>query len=383
MRVSEGQAVALLHELVATPSVSGQEHRAVELLVRAMAELGMRAWIDRAGNAIGQVGSDASDARELLLLGHIDTVPGWLPVGIQGRWLTGRGSVDAKGPLCAMVLAAASARLPAGVRLVVAGAVGEETPGSPGATALRDRHRPAACIIGEPSGWQRYTIGYKGRLIVHALFEQDAGHSAHPGGSVGDAALVWHRRVMALVRAHNRGRRGAFGTLAATCQGMATASDGLRDQAELTIGLRLPPGCDPSELESRLRQTARVQRLGFEGHAKAHLEPRSSPVAGALASAIARAGGRPVATTKTGTSDMNTVAQAFACPIAAYGPGDSALDHTPKERLDLDEYLRSIGVLTDAIEHLAEDGLERCALACGHAPGRRDAFAPAAQAPHG
>jgi LysW-gamma-L-lysine carboxypeptidase len=41
------------------------------------------------------------------------------------------------------------------------------------------------------------------------------------------------------------------------------------------------------------------------------------------------------------------------CPIIAYGPGDSALDHTPDEHTDLDEYLRSIRVLTLALQRLA------------------------------
>ena len=48
---------------------------------------------------------------------------------------------------------------------------------------------------------------------------------------------------------------------------------------------------------------------------------------------------------KTGTSDMNVVAPAWCCPIVAYGPGDSALDHTPNEHLSLDEYWRAIAIV--------------------------------------
>jgi LysW-gamma-L-lysine carboxypeptidase len=50
---------------------------------------------------------------------------------------------------------------------------------------------------------------------------------------------------------------------------------------------------------------------------------------------------------------MNVVAPVWRCPILAYGPGDSALDHTPREHLDLDEYRRSIRVLERALDHLA------------------------------
>jgi LysW-gamma-L-lysine carboxypeptidase len=53
---------------------------------------------------------------------------------------------------------------------------------------------------------------------------------------------------------------------------------------------------------------------------------------------------------KTGTSDMNVVARAWPdMPILAYGPGDSSLDHTPQEHIELWEYFRSIQVLTQVL----------------------------------
>jgi LysW-gamma-L-lysine carboxypeptidase len=57
---------------------------------------------------------------------------------------------------------------------------------------------------------------------------------------------------------------------------------------------------------------------------------------------------------KTGTSDMNVVAPLWRCPIVAYGPGDSALDHTPHEHLSLDEYWRAIAVVETALRRLAD-----------------------------
>jgi LysW-gamma-L-lysine carboxypeptidase len=38
--------------------------------------------------------------------------------------------------------------------------------------------------------------------------------------------------------------------------------------------------------------------------------------------------------------------------MLAYGPGDSALDHTPHEHIDLAEYARAIAVLTAALSAL-------------------------------
>ena len=125
MTIADHDAIALLGDLVSTPSVSGAEHEAVLLLVQRMDALGYRTHIDEAGNAVGAIGSDDPDATEFLLLGHSDTVPGAIPVRIDDGALWGRGSGDAKGPLSAFVIAGASAELPANVRVIVIGAVGE------------------------------------------------------------------------------------------------------------------------------------------------------------------------------------------------------------------------------------------------------------------
>ena len=50
---------------------------------------------------------------------------------------------------------------------------------------------------------------------------------------------------------------------------------------------------------------------------------------------------------------MNVVAPVWHCPIVAYGPGDSALDHTPNEHLPLDEYWRAVNVIEHALRAFA------------------------------
>ena len=55
---------------------------------------------------------------------------------------------------------------------------------------------------------------------------------------------------------------------------------------------------------------------------------------------------------KTGTADLNLVAPAWNCPGLAYGPGDSTLDHTPNEHLDLKEFLLAEKVLVDVLNQL-------------------------------
>jgi LysW-gamma-L-lysine carboxypeptidase len=50
---------------------------------------------------------------------------------------------------------------------------------------------------------------------------------------------------------------------------------------------------------------------------------------------------------------MNVVAPLWGTPILAYGPGDSALDHTPDEHILISEYLKAVDVLSHALIALA------------------------------
>ena len=46
---------------------------------------------------------------------------------------------------------------------------------------------------------------------------------------------------------------------------------------------------------------------------------------------------------------MNVVGPVWQCPIVAYGPGDSSLDHTPNEHLSLDEYWKAVNVIEQTL----------------------------------
>ncbi len=355
--VSEAEAIDVVQQLVATPSVSGQEREAVALFASLATNLGLSAEIDDAGNGVALragVPDGAGRLCEIVLLGHIDTVPGEIPVRIEDGVLHGRGSVDAKGPLAAMLVAAATADLPAGVAVRVCAAVGEETPLSPGARFLSTRLRPAACIIGEPSGWDGVTLGYKGTLVIHASAERANAHGAGPGESAPDMLHAWWGRVLTALAELNHGRVGIFETIQHTIRRMGSFNDGLTESASMTVGFRLPPWMNPHRLERWIRQrTNEPVRLNAEGHERAIRSERTDAAAQALSVAIREEGGRPRPKVKTGTADMNVVGPVWRCPIVAYGPGDSELDHTPVERLEIGEYLRSIRVLARGIGLLA------------------------------
>ncbi len=357
--------VETLITLVKIPSPSGEETQVARYLVEWARNHGFdRAYIDEAGNAVAEKGKQNA-SYTLVLLGHMDTVPGEIPVRVEGDLLYGRGSVDAKGPLAAFFCAASRFSPPPHVRVVVVGATEEESATSRGARYIRDRFLregiPAACIIGEPSRWDRITLGYKGRLLVDFHAEEPSAHTARPGAfGVGDRACRWWQKVKAWTKAFNADKPRAFDQLLPSLRELHTENNGLHPRVKARVGIRLPPNLDRSWLEERLRALAADAggNVTFFGYEPAYRTQKNNILVRAFTRAIRATGGQPGFKLKTGTSDMNVVGPAWQCPIVAYGPGDSALDHTPNEHLSIHEYLRSIDVLVQALHFIVESGLQ-------------------------
>ena len=339
--------VEFLMELLQIYSPSRREEKLASHLVTRMEELGFDARVDEVGNVIGELGG-ANCNSQLVFLGHIDTVPGFIPVRLDDGKLYGRGAVDAKGPLAAFILAAAQAapRL-RNVRITVIGAVCEEADGE-GARHLVHRFRPAMAIIGEPSGWEGITLGYKGRLVVHYRLSTPVTHAASSEPSAPEKALELWWRLSSYVSRFNRRRARRFDCLDASLRRINSSSDGFYDHLEMTIGIRTPPGIDVAVLQKKVASWVNGAELSFTGGEPAFVADKNTPLVRAFLRAIRAMGGRPRFKLKTGTSDMNVVGPVWNCPIVAYGPGNSSLDHTPNEHIEVEEYLRAIKVLERA-----------------------------------
>ncbi len=349
---SDVQTIDLLEGLVGIPSVSRDETHAVGWLCAQMNALGFKSAPDGAGNAVGTRGSGP---HEIMFLGHIDTVPGGLAVERIDGALYGRGTVDAKGPLATFVMAAARAALPEGVRLTVVGAVEEEVMGSRGAHWLIDHaEAPSMVIIGEPSGWDSVVIGYKGSLALRYTVHCPVSHSAGPDATAGELAVAFWNRLRDWCAEQNDGNANGFNSIDPTLNGINTATDGLTGTAELRVGLRLPPSLGPDAVVPLLHELATDGALEVDVNAAAFRSDKRSPLVSAFLADIRANGGTPRIKVKTGTSDMNLVGPAWGCPIVAYGPGDSRLDHQPDEHVLIEDVERATEILTGVIERLAE-----------------------------
>jgi LysW-gamma-L-lysine carboxypeptidase len=343
----------LLTELVRRYSPSTLEAPAVTYLTDWMRERGFEAWIDEAGNACGIRG--ASNApNTLILLGHIDTFPGEILVRVEDGKLYGRGSVDAKGPLCAFAEATAQAAIPEGWRVFVVGGVEEETTTSKGAHYISDHYTPTFCIIGEPSGSNRITLGYKGRILVEYRLRRAVAHTARPEPTVGALGADFWNAIHDWAERENHGVERVFDQIMPSLRTINTSSDYFNESLNMTVAFRLPPRLSPEDVLKALRAMAQPDgELRPAGSEIAYQADKNTALTRGMMSAIRSNGNQPGFVLKTGTCDMNIVAGKWKCPMIAYGPGDSNLDHTPNEHVPLSEYQAGVKTLKTFIESLS------------------------------
>ncbi|MFD7257236.1 M20/M25/M40 family metallo-hydrolase [Streptomyces sp. NPDC059874] len=334
--------LALLTKLVSVPSVSGDEAELATFLADWCRERGMSAEVDKAGNLVATRGTGP---RRLLLLGHLDTVPHHWPVEWREDELWGRGSVDAKGSLANFLEVLAHADIPEDGQLRVVGAVEEEISSSKGAFHVRDHYPADAVVIGEPSGSQKLTLGYFGLFKLKVTASVASGHSAGM-----DAVSAPDQLIRSLDAIREAVLAKAPDALSAVID--ITCDTGREEHlATGILNFRVPPTADLPALRgaalglAREGVTIEVLRAtpGYSGS-------RASSLVKVFTRAFADAGIRPRFVVKKGTSDMNTLATTWSdVPMVAYGPGDSALDHTDEERIGGMEYRTARSLLADAV----------------------------------
>jgi LysW-gamma-L-lysine carboxypeptidase len=342
--------------LVGQYSPSGQERPVVQWLVERMRILGFtRSFVDPVGNAVGVMGEGP---RQIVLLGHIDTYPGEIPVRVEEDILHGRGAVDAKGPLATMVDAVARVGEVEGWQFVVVAAVDEERD-STGAWYVVGQYKPDYAIIGEPSRWNRITLGYKGIAWAEIRISRPSAHPAANIESAPEAAIRIWKKILDWTDHNNTDRDKVFDQVLPSLREFASGENGLEAWACLRIDTRLPVDFPPADWYTVLSKILEESEADpFEVKQYRYPIPafkgeKNGPLIRAFLSEIRAAGSQPGFVLKSGTADINIVAPAWGCPSIAYGPGDSALDHTPHEHISLTEFNRAVEVLQAVLRNLS------------------------------
>ncbi len=289
--------LGILTALVEEYSPSGHEEGAVRRFVGVARSLGFAAHADAAGNGIARIGEGPP---AIMFLGHIDTVEGKLPIRLDGNRLHGRGACDAKGALAAALVAAHRHNGPG--EILVVGAVGEERD-SRGTRHLLPHPGPDFLIVGEPSGWDGVTIGYKGNLSLVLRLDGERAHLSSPAATTVETGLAFVERLRAFCDAH----AGAtpFHSLTMKARSINTTEEGSQEHVEIGLNLRLPPGLDVEDVLSFIDENrGTIECKTVDASDAIEVDSRNAVIR-ALCAGIRKQGSRPTLLRKLGTSDLN------------------------------------------------------------------------------
>jgi acetylornithine deacetylase len=205
------EALALIQEMVRTPSLEGEEKKCQEIMARKMEDIGLDVdmWAPddeelRAHQAYVPTGFSYKErpnvvgiyrgkggGRSLILNGHVDVVPtGRLELWTRSPWsghfedgkVYGRGSSDMKGGVVSNVIVA-QALTTAGIRLkgdlFVESVVDEEGGGNGTLGCILRGYTADACNISEPSGTGAIGVANRGAQYFRLLVPGEAGGTEH------------------------------------------------------------------------------------------------------------------------------------------------------------------------------------------------------------
>jgi [amino group carrier protein]-lysine/ornithine hydrolase len=362
------QAVRFLTNLLGIYSPSGKEGDAANFLDLEMKKMGFEVGKDDIGNVIGVVGESKP---VILLCGHMDTVAGHLPLRIDEGKIYARGAVDAKGPLAAMIIAALAASKEPGFKgKILVAAVVEEEATSRGVKHLITQGITADyAIFGEPSGVENVTIGYKGQIQLKIVLKTETGHASTPwlfDNSLEKAIELWEQIKNASSYPSLDPSASPYNAVTACLVKLVggRATSVVPFEAEMNLDVRVPIQFSTSQVFQQIQKIitkyqAANPKVSVKANVLDTVEPfevnKSSPLVHVLASSVRKVLNKPATLLhKTGTGDMNILGKAMNLPIVTYGPGDSHLDHTLDEHIDVSEYLNSIAVYKETLLRLGE-----------------------------
>jgi acetylornithine deacetylase len=339
----EGAAVALLAELVRTPSLSGQEAAAAALLAGWASDRHLEVLHDDLAVRLTVAGKRPGPT--LLFASHLDTVPpgeGWTrdPFGAEeaGGTLWGRGAADAKASVAAMAAAAAmlaAAGGPPAGRLVVLATYSEETRDTSMPEALRRLGvAPEAAVVGEPTGLEP-AVAQRGQVLLRLAWH---GEQMHAGWVAGreprpvNAIALAARDLTRLAEVRLPRRHALLGevTVTPTMIHAGIARNVTPPTCEAVLDVRTTPAYTHAEVVAAVREAV----SGDLEVLSDRLQPAATPEGSLVLEALLRVRpeSRPFASPTC--SDWVWLRGSDALKL---GPGDSRVSHTADECVSLAE----------------------------------------------
>ena len=328
----------LIHELVGTDSVSGEESTIATWAESFLGAHGLPAH--RVGDSV--IARFGGAGPSLLLLTHLDTVPvgeGWTR-DPRGEWdgdtLYGRGANDAKASAAAMIAAAIALHRdgPRDGGVWLALAAREETDNGGAREILAAIDRPDAAIVGEPTGG-RVVRAQSGLAVLEATWTGRACHAAHVASVEHDNAL--HRAATEIAALPPFLRLGEdhplLGPSVATITTLVAGRrhNVVADKAVAEVDARIAPPVTGDEVLAELARRIPGASIRLRSDRLKAVETAADHP---LVVAALAATGQDRAVGSNTLSDMALLADV---PAIKCGPGETVRSHTPDEHIHLAE----------------------------------------------
>jgi LysW-gamma-L-lysine carboxypeptidase len=360
--VSPAYAIELLNRSLKEYTPSRAEGSLANLIKdKSIDELGFeKTNIDNVGNVIATKGSGRP---VIMLCGHMDTVPGRIPVRMENGYLYGRGASDAKSSLIAMLLAASEFPKQRGT-IIFAGVVDEEGNATGIKELVRSKYTIDYAIFGEPSGISNITIAYKGRFAFRLTC--DVGTSAHASApwlaknSIEEVYDFWQAIQLEIGRLVSGSDKSSKVTCSLTEISGGSSHNVTPQKCKITVDIRIPTTNTSRKIQELVASIVKEVSIKKNVRATYRIEDMTEPFEADHTSPLVRALSlsiidvcrkRPILLRKTGTGDMNILGNAFRIPVVTYGPGDPHSSHTVDERISIAEYISSIEVYNTTLFH--------------------------------
>jgi succinyl-diaminopimelate desuccinylase len=361
--LADRSVVDLAAELIRISSVSGNEHAAVDAVAGWLDQAGFVAQRLPVGDGRMNLFAEWAGGSDLVLCGHLDTVPLWrggttpplLPVVRDGR-LYGRGASDMKGAVAAMCLAATqhARSRKGGVTLLFT--VGEEV-GCEGAVALPASGvlSPSNVVIVGESTANRVRYGHKGAVWLEIEATGRAAHGSRP--DLGTNAVSMLAGIVAELGETED--RVAHPFLGARTVSVGTFHGGeqtnlVPDRAVATVDVRTVPDDGATAIESEVGSIDGVSSRRILDLPSVW-SPHDSPAATVV---------RQVVESVTSTNQDSVAGTAFFTDIAriaehvraafVLGPGDPDQPHTVDESCPVHDLEEAVVIYRALLSAAAE-----------------------------
>jgi len=333
--------IALLQDLVATPSVSGSEAAVARLVETTARAWGLDVVRDATGVKVAIQG--ASPGPVLALVSHLDVVPpgeGWTrdpfePATADGK-LYGRGSGDAKASVAAMLCAArdvAEAKQPLRGKLLLIFGYGEETRHTSMPEAVDSVGTIDAAVIGEPTSLD-FAVAQRGLMMIDLVARGTQRHAAYAteDGAFTNAVEILAKdlaRVATLCQDQPHPILG-HPTITPTMLEAGISRNVTPATAKAVLDVRSTPCWSHAALAEAIKDALLCEVIVTSDR----LVPCETPAASQLLAAASRI--RPKAR-HYGSPTCSDWVFLRQCDAFKCGPGTSRRSHTPDECVDIAE----------------------------------------------